>query len=58
MFLFLGYLDFAYSIKFDSIGKNLMFQYGISGYAYATLFRIDPTFITKYNLTPLFKKNE
>jgi hypothetical protein len=52
---FLGYLDFPYSISFDNIGKNLIFQYGFSGYANARLFHIDRTFINKYNLTPLFK---
>jgi hypothetical protein len=52
---YLGYLDFPYSISFDNIGKNLVFQYGISSYANAILFRIDPTFITRYNLIPLLK---
>ncbi|CAF0775771.1 unnamed protein product [Rotaria sp. Silwood1] len=52
----LGYLDFPYSISLNSIGKNLIFQYGISGYTNAILFHIDRTFINKYNLVPLFRK--
>lgn len=55
-FLFLGYLDFPYSISFNSMGKNLIFQYGISGYSNAVLVHIDRTFIHKYNLVPLFRK--
>ncbi|CAF3219203.1 unnamed protein product [Rotaria sp. Silwood2] len=53
---YLGYLDFPYSISLNSIGKNLIFQYGIAGYTSAILFHIDRTFINKYNLIPLFRK--
>jgi hypothetical protein len=54
--LFLGYLDFPYNISLDNIGKYLIFQYGFSGYTNAKLFRIDRTFINKYNLIPLIRK--
>ncbi|CAF3308949.1 unnamed protein product [Rotaria socialis] len=53
---YVGYLDFPYNISLNAIGKNLIFQYGISGYTNTILFHIDRTFIRKYNLVPLFKK--
>ncbi len=56
--LILGYLDYPCSISLDTIGKNLIFQYGLGGYANAKLFHIDQKFIDKYNLTPLFKISE
>ena len=49
----LGYLDFPLGMTLDACGKTLVFQYGMSGYLNAALFRVDQNFIDTHHLHPV-----
>ncbi|CAF3324533.1 unnamed protein product [Rotaria socialis] len=55
---YLGYLDFSISLSCDPAEQVLNFRYGFNGYSIIKLFKIEKSFIDKFNLQPLMRRRQ